>query len=651
MNKTIAACFSKGMLKISNLGVFYPELDIGNDINHRNTAQAVVGWGFKSTAKKARDYARHHGLPYIALEDGFLRSVGLGVNGAPPASLIMDNEGIYYDSRQPSRLESLIVDSNALTSAELARASSCIGAIKQYRLSKYNSNTLSALESKPKIVVIDQTQGDASVEGAQADASTFVRMLEDALNLHPNDDVWLKVHPDVLAGKKKGFLYPVPVENSRIRVCSESVNPWDFLESVSDLYTVSSLMGFEALLGSVSVHCYGLPFYAGWGLTNDKQSCSRRGLSRTLEQVFYAAYIQYSRYVDPVLGIQCELEDIINLFSDILNKVSLQSLYVNHSHLSFVRNFLIRPYLNLWQLMDSKHSDVSILWGKKQATDAIEWRIEDGFIRSCGLGVQLSKPASLVLDKSGIYFDSTQVSDLESFYNRIQLTEWENVRASRLIKLLRESKVTKYNVGTQGSLILPCVQRILLVPGQVESDASIRYGSEKIKTNDELLELVRNENPDAFIIYKPHPDVIAGERDKSVTISHAFADMVVNNIDMDYLLEVVDEVHTMTSLTGFEALLRSKQVYTYGMPFYAGWGLTIDREFCSRRTRTLSLEELVYGSLIYYPTYIDTFTNMACTVEQTIQRIHQQREGNISVNFSLYLFILLQIRRLRDRIR
>ena len=44
---------------------------------------------------------------------------------------------------------------------------------------------------------------------------------------------------------------------------------------------------------------------------------------------------------------------------------------------------------------------------------------------------------------------------------------------------------------------------------------------------------------------------------------------------MDVLLGIVDEVHTLTSLTGFEALLRGIEVHAYGGPFYAGWGLTM----------------------------------------------------------------------------
>lgn len=647
IEKMHVKCFSRGIKKIPHLAAFIPELDIVS-----SSEEAVIGWGFKATARKARDYASKNKLPYIALEDGFLRSVGLGVEGASAASLVVDTSGIYYDSRQSSDLETLILNASQLTSAQLTRAQFCIRAIKEKRLSKYNVNQSSRFGASPKVVVIDQTRGDASVEGAMADESRFVTMLKQALDDHPDDTIWLKVHPDVLSGKKQGFLFPSPIQNERIKICSDAANPWDFLESVSDLYTVSSLMGYEGLMGGVNVHCFGMPFYAGWGLTQDYLECSRRNVSRSLEQVFYAAYIQYARYVDPILGESCEIEDIINYFSDILRQSNTESQQVDLSHLSKTRKYLLSHYFRGWKLSHRKHASVAVLWGRKQSIPKAMWRIEDGFIRSVGLGVQLSKPASLVLDKTGIYFDATAESDLEKSYRELALSDWDKVRTQALIDRLKKAKVTKYNVGKSEQFTLPSNQRVILVPGQVETDASIQFGSDDLKTNKSLLQTVRQQHPEAFIIYKPHPDVLAGERDLGLNPDDEYpeADVVVKDISMDSLLERIDEVHTITSLTGFEALLRGKTVYTYGMPFYASWGLTIDRLTCSRRTRHLSLEELVYGALVLYPTYIDTETNLLCTVEQSIQRIIQQKDGFIKRKFNLVLFALLQARRFRDRV-
>jgi capsular polysaccharide export protein len=80
-------------------------------------------------------------------------------------------------------------------------------------------------------------------------------------------------------------------------------------------------------------------------------------------------------------------------------------------------------------------------------------------------------------------------------------------------------------------------------------------------------------------------------------------------------------VHTISSLAGFEALLRGKAVTTYGAPFYAGWGLTTDRLRIPRRCRTASLDELVAAALIVYPLYLDPVTGKPCRVETVIARL------------------------------
>ena len=50
------------------------------------------------------------------------------------------------------------------------------------------------------------------------------------------------------------------------------------IEAAAALYTVTSQMGFEALLWGRPVRVFGLPFYAGWGLTRDALAApSRRG--------------------------------------------------------------------------------------------------------------------------------------------------------------------------------------------------------------------------------------------------------------------------------------------------------------------------------------------------------------------------------------
>jgi capsular polysaccharide export protein len=148
----------------------------------------------------------------------------------------------------------------------------------------------------------------------------------------------------------------------------------------------------------------------------------------------------------------------------------------------------------------------------------------------------------------------------------------------------------------------------------------------------ELLARARTHAPDAHIIYKPHPDVVAGHRKGHVETADAlrFADEIQNNAAITSLIEAVDGVHVITSLAGFEALLRGKAVTTHGVPFYAGWGLTKDlSEVPARRTRRLSLDELVAGTLLLYPRYTDPVTRLPCSAELLVERM-AQGEARIS---------------------
>jgi capsular polysaccharide export protein len=261
-------------------------------------------------------------------------------------------------------------------------------------------------------------------------------------------------------------------------------------------------------------------------------------------------------------------------------------------------------------------------------------RMEDGFIRSVGLGSNFQWPYSLVLDRRGIYYDPSQPSDLEVILNGLASRPDHDElcrRACQLREFIVAKGLTKYNVGGGGPSRdrWPADRRILLVPGQVEDDASVHRGGCGIRNNFELLQAVRRYEPDAFIIYKPHPDVEVRNRKGRIPDEQALtvADEVVRDVRMDAMLAVVDEVHTLTSLTGFEALLRGIPVCTYGGPFYSGWGLTDDRaterSFLARRGARLTLDELTAGTLLLYPNYYDWQTKSFCSAEDVCRRLLQ----------------------------
>jgi capsular polysaccharide export protein len=252
-------------------------------------------------------------------------------------------------------------------------------------------------------------------------------------------------------------------------------------------------------------------------------------------------------------------------------------------------------------------------------------RIEDGFIRSVGLGADLIPGASIVVDRRGIYYDPAQPSDLEILLETARFDRVLCARAAALRAVIVRTGLTKYNLALSVTLQRKDPdRRWILVPGQVEDDLSVRHGGGDVRGNLDLLARVRADNPDAHIIYKPHPDVEAGHRTGRVSRQDALlhADAYVANASIPALFEVVDQVCTLTSLAGFEALLRGLPVTTYGLPFYAGWGLTTDLgPACPRRRRRLDLDELTAGVLILYPLYLDPQSGRRCEPEVLADRL------------------------------
>ena len=269
-------------------------------------------------------------------------------------------------------------------------------------------------------------------------------------------------------------------------------------------------------------------------------------------------------------------------------------------------------------------------------------RIEDGFLRSVGLGAGLAPAASLVLDARGIYYDGNQTSDLEWMLENMNLDVQQCQRGQNLRALITQMRVSKYNTGHKMEMkgfddaSFPPGRLKILVPGQVSDDAAIlKTRSDTIdleaaeNINLELLKSVRRNNPDAFIIYKPHPDVASDLRKGRIKSSDilSYADRVITDVDIIDLIELCDRIETLTSLTGFEALLRGKDVATYGLPFYAGWGLTTDHTRSNQRSRKRSIDELVYIALVAYSRHIDPRSYKPCEAEDLIAALHEMRQS------------------------
>ena len=630
------------------------------------TGDVVVGWGEKENTEKARAYAQTNRLDYWRLEDGFIGYLSHPSIDNRRLSLVVDTSGIYYDAHGSSDLEKLLNRDDWITPELTRRARRAIDRMLKWRISKYNHAAfdLSAelteqLQSfkGPKVLLVDQTFGDKSISHGMANDGMFKEMLEAALEENPTALVIVKVHPDVLAGTKQGHfdLREIATRDSdRVQFVAENCNPHALMAKVDHVYVVTSQLGFEGLLAGKKVTCYGVPFYAGWGLTHDRQLCENRAANRSLEELFAAAFILYSRYIDPFTGERTEIERILDILIAEKQMARPTGKRVIAAGFSLWKRGFIPEFFGpafektvfttpcSLEEFDYEDGDIVALWGRSQDEAALKvpdhipvWRMEDGFIRSVGLGAELRRPSSLVMDRAGIYYDGTGASDLESFLNTHAFDAEDERRGKNLKAAILEARVSKYNVGAQGALDFKTKagkKTTILVPGQVEGDASLEFGSPNVNQNADLLKAVRAGNPDAYIIFKPHPDVLTGNREGAVPadVLAECADETVIDADIIDCLDAVDEVHTMTSLTGFEALVRGKPVTTYGLPFYAGWGLTTDQMQCDRRTADLSIDALVYAVLCVYGRYVAWPSGKSTSPEQLVEEMSMvSRSGKL----------------------
>lgn len=249
--------------------------------------------------------------------------------------------------------------------------------------------------------------------------------------------------------------------------------------------------------------------------------------------------------------------------------------------------------------------------------------IEDGFIRGPGLGANCVPPLSVVVDGQGVYFDPSAPSDLEVILQSSDMCSEMIERAAKLRERIAATGISKYGIASEQKSAPGNDRRRILVVGQVEDDRSVMSGGAG-QTNLELLTRARKLEPDAWIIYRPHPDVDAGHRKGHIPdeIASRHADEIDRESAIAALIGSVDGLHCITSLAGFEALMHGKPVTTHGVPFYAGWGLTNDlADIPARRSRQRTLDELVAATLILYPRYLDPVTWLPCPPEILVERI------------------------------
>ncbi|MGV6805127.1 MAG: capsular polysaccharide biosynthesis protein [Ruegeria sp.] len=589
----------------------------------------MVGvWGQSPTSYRGERIAEKYGAAVLRVEDSFLRSLHPGRSKEPPLGLLLDRSGVHFNPSQPSELETLLATHPLDDTALLNRARQAVLRIRELQLSKYSAFDPGIPAPDPGyVLVVDQVQGDAAVSASNGNSARFREMLVMAQEENPGARVIIKSHPETLHGQRKGF-FSFDDETSRVSLFTDQISPWALLDGAVGVYTVSSQLGFEAILSGHKPRVFGQPFYAGWGLTQDEDPLQRRNRNLTRAQLFAAAMILYPTWYDPFRDRLCELEMVLDTLEAQTRAWRQDRLGWTASGMRLWKRGRLQKTFGRWRkvrFVPNKPTDTNkphMVWGSRNRDLDGVVQIEDGFLRSRGLGAELVPPLSLVTDNLGIYYDPTRPSRLEQFITtRETLRPDQEERARKLISELVSNGLSKYNTG-RNCPALPDGNKVL-VPGQVEDDASIQLGTSTIRTNLDLLKAARTANPDAVLIYKPHPDVEAGLRDGSIE-AEGLADVVLHDVDPAQVLQQVQEIWTMTSLLGFEGLLRGIRVTTLGSPFYAGWGLTDDLGTVpARRGARPSLLGLVHAVLIDYPRYFDPVTKSACPVEVIVERLAQ----------------------------
>jgi capsular polysaccharide export protein len=601
-------------------------------------------WGASDTARRGLAVAARTGHPVLRVEDAFLRSVRPGPD-TPPLGLLLDRTGVHFDASAPSDLETLLATHPLDDPALIARAQDGIATLRHWHLSKYADFDPAAplpadLPPGPFVLVADQTAGDAALAGAGA--AQFRAMLDAARDLRPGLPVVFKTHPDVATGRRRGHFDQGALPPG-VTLLADRVSPWVLFDRAVAVHVWSSALGFEAILAGHRPHVHGTPFYAGWGLTQDHgpPPLPRRGRALTPAQLFAAAMIVFPAWHHPATRRPCGFEDAARHLAaqaraareDRSGWVALGIAPWKRAHLRAMFGDVRFAGTTAQATRAVAQGRRAMVWGTRvppdwpsdSPPDAPLWVLEDAPLRSRGLGAALVPPLALGLDDLGLPCDPARPSRLEQLIAAsVTLPPVELDRAYALVARIVAAGLSKYSVGTDAAPPLPPGHRVL-VAGQVEDDASVLLGATgAIRTNAALLAAARAARPDAVLLWKPHPDVEAGLRRGALppgALEGARA-IALPGLSADAALALADEVWTITSGLGWEALLRGLPVTCAGVPWYGGWGLTTDLVPApARRSARPTLTGLAHAALIGWPRWHDPVSGLVCAPEVGVERL------------------------------
>lgn len=229
---------------------------------------------------------------------------------------VYDDIAHYFMADYSNRLNRKLNSDETPSAKALARAEAALARIVSQRISKYNAQPMRAPVMTDgyarRVLVCDQTYADASTVYGKVGDAEFERMLLAAIAENPDAEILVKTHPDTFWEKEKRTGYYAHLNSTgRVRILRDPVNPYALFDLVDTVYVGTSQMGLEALFAGKNVVTFGAPFYAGWGLTDDRQAIPHRHRARSLVEIFHYFYIWYTIYHLPDHRGPAQIEDVL----------------------------------------------------------------------------------------------------------------------------------------------------------------------------------------------------------------------------------------------------------------------------------------------------------------------------------------------------
>ena len=561
----------------------------------------------------------------------------------PPLSLVLDDEGIYYRAVTPSRLERLIAAAPGFDAVRRAEAERALARVRGEKLTKYNvlGQPTATDGRRVRILLVDQVFGDQSIAGGLATAASFAAMVTAALAEASAADIAVKVHPDVLAGRASGYLLD-DARRHGLALIADAGNPFDLLARVDRVFTVSSQLGFEALVAGVPVRTFGVPFYAGWGLTEDTptesaavSALARRAQPRSLQDVFAAAYVAYPRYADPVrreaIGIEQAIDRLLEWREGLASRRSPLMLVgspldqrlaeaVAGGGGAAVTRSPSRPSAPL--------DGMAFVWNGPAGPAPGVGGARPGLLRDDRLGAAHGFDGSVHLDPAGDPLADGGV--LAALLATGEVGPVERARAGAVLSLLARTAFARIGLvaerriaAASGDTAAPTVAVLLAAAGEGAVPVATTLPAEA-----DIVAAVRAERPDATIVVlreQPRPSADRYRVWRNTLLPPRRA-TVPPRRTMPAMLGRIVAVHTDAATSALDALALGLPVVVHGRALYAGWGFTLDRDPPSR-PRQLSFEDFVALLAVRGTAWTDPVSGLPATAEEVMRLFETEPVG------------------------